>query len=84
MKQDKELGKLVLEVVDNQLAAGEPPETRTTHDRLIKQGIAEQEAKRLIACVVASQLFDTMKLQRPYDHERYVAALDRLPQLPWD
>ncbi|MGC2111801.1 MAG: hypothetical protein WA655_19955 [Candidatus Korobacteraceae bacterium] len=84
MKQDKELGRLILEVVESQLTANEPPETQATLDRLVTQGIAVEEAKRLIACVVSSEIFETLKLQNPYDHERYVAALNRLPRLPWD
>ena len=33
-----ELGEVILEVVDNQLRVGEPPETRETFDRLIAKG----------------------------------------------
>ena len=84
MKQDKRVGKLILEVVENQLMNGEPPETGATLDRLVNQGIEVPEAKRLIACVLASELYDMLKSQRPYDRDVYVAALDRLPELPWD
>ncbi len=84
MKQDKELGKLILEVVENQLNAGDPPETKATLIRQVNDGIAEQEAKRLIACVVASEIFDVLKQQQPYDHDKYAAALAELPQLPGD
>ena len=34
-----------LEVVDNQLKANDPPETRQTLDRLIAQGISQEDAK---------------------------------------
>jgi len=84
MKPNKILKDLILEVVDNQLSSGEPPETRATYYRLVKDGIEEQEAKRLIACVLASELFDVMKSQQPYDHDRYAKALNRLPELPRD
>ena len=50
----------------------------------MKDGIEEHEAKRLIACVLASELFDIMKSEQPYDHGRYTKALNRLPELPWD
>ncbi|SPF48216.1 conserved hypothetical protein [Candidatus Sulfotelmatobacter kueseliae] len=84
MKPNKILKDLILEVVNDQLSSGEPPETRATYHRLVKDGIEEQEAKRLIACVLASELFDVMKSQRPYDHDRYAKALNRLPELPWE
>jgi Domain of unknown function (DUF1841) len=85
MKPNKKILKdLILEVVDNQLNSGEPPDTRTTYHRLVKDGIEEHEAKRLIACVVASEIFNLLKSQQPYDHDRYAKTLNRLPRLPWD
>ena len=75
---------LILEVVDNQINGGDPPETATTYQRLLKAGIKPQEAKRLIACVVASEIFEIQKNEQPFDHARYVKALDQLPELPLD
>jgi len=71
----------MLEVVENQLRDGTPPETKQTLDRLIKEGHSEEEAKRLIATVVASEIFGVLKQKRPYDQARYVAALQRLPKV---
>ena len=50
----------------------------------MKDGIEEHEAKRLIACVLAGEIYDVMKSRWPYDRDRYVKALNRLPELPWD
>ena len=72
------------EVVDNQLRDGEPPETRQTLDRLMAEGHSEAEARRLIAAVVASEIFAVLKRKHPYDQAAYVAALQRLPKMPWD
>ena len=71
----------MLEVVENQLRDNTPPETKQTLQRLIKEGHSEEEAKRLIATVVASEIFEVLKQQRPYDQARYVAALQRLPKV---
>ncbi|MBI5715703.1 MAG: hypothetical protein HZC38_20075 [Chloroflexi bacterium] len=71
----------MLEVVENQLRDGTPPETKQTLDRLIKEGHSEEEAKRLIATVVASEIFGVFKNKRPYDQARYIAALQRLPKV---
>ena len=46
------------EVVDNQLRDGTPLETRQTLERLIAEGHTRQEARRLIACAVVSEIFD--------------------------
>lgn len=83
-KSSRILNEAILEVVENQLRAGNPPETKETFERLLKEGIDEQEAKRLIACVVAGEMFDVMKQQQPYNHDRFVKALNQLPELPWE
>lgn len=71
----------LLEVVENQLRDNTPPETKQTLDRLIKEGHSEEEAKRLIATVVATEIFGVLKNKRPYDQARYIAALNRLPKV---
>ncbi len=77
------LGAAIMEVVDNQLREGTPPETRQTLDRLVASGYPEGEARRLIACAVTSEIFDVLKNHQTYDEARYSAALRRLPTLPW-
>jgi hypothetical protein len=74
----------IYEVVDNQLRDGDPPETRQTLDRLVAEGHSPAEARRLIAAVVASEIFEVLKHKRPYDRARYVTALQRLTKMPWD
>ena len=78
------LGAAIMEVVDNQLRDGTPPETRQTFDRLLADGHTEEEARRLIACAVTSEIFDVLKNRQPYDEARYITALHRLPTLPWE
>ncbi len=84
MKPNQILRDSVLEVVDNQLRSGDPPETGATYKRLLAAGISDQEARRLIACVVASDMFEILKSERTFDLDRYVKALNRLPALPWE
>jgi hypothetical protein len=61
-----------------------PPETRATFDRLIGEGYSEQEVRNLIGCVVAGEIFEVLKHRKPFNHERFVEALRRLPELPDD
>lgn len=84
MKTNPRLKAIILEVVDNQLRANDPPETRSTLERLIEEGYSEEKAKELIGCVVTSEIFDVMKNKEEFDPARYRAALAKLPQLPWD
>lgn len=84
MKENLYLKSAILEVVENQLQADDPPETRQTFDRLILERHSEEEAKKLIGCVVSSEIFDVLKKQEPFNPKRYAKALNELPKLPWD
>ena len=84
MKTNPRLKATILEVVDNQLRANDPPETRFTLERLMAEGYSENAAKELIGCVVTSEIFDVMKNEEEFNLQRYVCALNKLPQLPWD
>ena len=74
----------IMEVVENQLRDLDPPETKQTYDRLLAEGISAEETKRLIGCVVASEIFDILKDEKPFDLVRYIKALSDLPELPFD
>ena len=80
----KQRKKLILEVVDNQIADHDPPETKETLERLMAEGISQEQARELIACVVASEMFDMLKNEEVYKEQRYIAALNNLPDLPED
>ncbi len=84
MEENPYLKSAILEVVENQLQANDPPETRQTFDRLISEGYSEEEAKELIGFVVSSEIFDVLKKQKPYNPVRFAKALDELPKLPRD
>ncbi len=84
MQHNPVLKKAILEVVDNQLRDDDPPETRLTLERLMQQGISEEEAKKYIGCVVTSESFDVLKNGETFDQQRYETALRRLPTLPWE
>ena len=84
MEENTYLKSAILEVVENQLQANDPPETRQAYDRLISEGYSEVEATKLIGCVVSSEVFDVLKKQEPFNPERFAKALNELPKLPWD
>jgi len=83
-QSSKMLNAAILEVVDNQLRDGNLPEAQQTYDRLMKAGHTDKESRELIGCVVSSEIFDMLKKRKPYDRDRYIAALKRLPTLPWE
>lgn len=73
----------IMEVVENQLRNNDPPQTQQTFRRLIEAGYSEEEAKRLIGCVVSAEIFDVLKKNEPFNLERFVKALNKLPEMPW-
>ena len=78
------LKAVYLEAVETQLRANDPPETRQTFDRLRTEGFSEEDAKVLIGSVIAVETFDIMKSGTPFNHERFVRNLNRLPDQSFD
>jgi len=78
------LQRAIFEVIDNQIEANDPPETRETFDRLLRKGYSKIDARKLIGTVVVVEIYDTMKYGRPFDRERFVGNLKKLPELPFD
>jgi peroxiredoxin family protein len=74
----------IFEIIENQIEADTPPETRQTLERLIDEGHTEEEAMKLIGCVVAAEIFAVMKEGRTYNETAFVKALLALPKLPWE
>jgi len=73
-----------MDIVDNQLRDNTPPETRQTLERLVADGHTLEDARRLTGCVVSTEIYDILTRHLPFDETAYVAALQRLPILPWD
>jgi len=71
-----------LEIVENQIRDNDPPEARETFERLVSEGISEDDAKIYIAQAVCVEVWDTLKNRKPFDPERYVKNLKRLPKEP--
>jgi len=80
MKSNEIVRKQILTVVANQLKANNPPETRKTLERLKALGYSDKEARKLIAQCVAIEIYDMLKFKQPYDNQRYISNLNKLPQ----
>jgi len=76
------LADAFMEVVENQIASNDPPETRQTLDRLMSEGMSEEEAKMYIGQAVCLEAWDIMKNKREFNLERFVRNLNDLPKEP--
>jgi len=82
MKTNPKLNATIYEVLDNQIRENNPPETKQTLDRLISEGQSKDEARRLVACVITSEIFEVLKKHEVFNLERFIKALETLPE-PW-
>lgn len=83
-EDDSELARdALLDAVGNQLRDNNPPETRETLDRLVDAGHSSDEARRLIAAVLASEFFNVLQSSSGFDEARYISRLKLLPEMPW-
>lgn len=82
MEPNQRVKTAVIQVVDNQLEANDPPEMNQTLTRLVAAGYTEEAAKELLGTVVLAEVFEVLRKGEEFDLERYVAALNRLPDLP--
>ncbi len=76
--------ELFLQTVDHQLDKNNPPQTRETFERLKNEGYSEQDAKLVIAQCVASEMVKVLSTQKPFNAERFVKCLEKLPDPPVD
>jgi hypothetical protein len=70
------------ETLEQQIALGDPPETRATFERLMRTGVTQDEAWRLLSLVLLDELNEVMRQQRPFDRARYISALNALADTP--
>ena len=77
------LRQQLIEVINTQISENNPPETKLTYDRLMKQFKDHDEVMRHIGCVIVAEIFDVLKKKEPYNKERYVEKLNNLPDLSW-
>ena len=83
-KYSPELQRATLEVVENQIRENDPPETRQTLDRLLADGYTKSEAEELIGSVLTREISGMLDRGEEFDRDRYVVALGRLPELPFE
>ncbi len=83
MKNEKpRVNGLILQVVENQLRDGNPPEAGQTLERLIGEGFSAEDAKHLIGTAIVAEMHHVLQSSKPFNAERYVELLIRLPQVP--
>ncbi|HBQ28696.1 hypothetical protein HX99_00560 [Peptococcaceae bacterium SCADC1_2_3] len=81
-KTNPRLKRAFLDIVDKQLEANDPPQTRETFERLKAEGISQSDAKIYIAQAVCLEVWDILRNKREFNVKRYLRNLKNLPQEP--
>ena len=78
---DRTVKDAYMEIVENQLETGDPPDTKVTLDRLMAAGDSQGDAMKLIAAVARNEMQEMLSAGRPFDNARYARLLAKLPNL---
>lgn len=70
IEENPRLKQMVLEVVNNQFKANNPPVTRKTLQRLTKK-YDEKTAKEMIASVLVEEIYYILKNKQVFNDKRY-------------
>ena len=84
LRDRKAVREALFEVIENQMKADNPPETKATYHRLRAAGHSRKETMKMLACVVLNELNDMIKENRTFNEAGYIKALKALPRLPWE
>lgn len=81
MKNNR-LQQLFTGIINEQLAADKPAYVKTTLERLVSDGYSEEQAKTMMAGVVAYHMSNMINDDQPFDNEEYHKLLENLPDFP--
>jgi hypothetical protein len=72
------LKALILEVVENQVRASDPPETRQAFERLLAAGYSRKQAMEMIGSALVEEIWGMLHERKPFDRARFSALLEQL------
>ena len=73
----------MLEAINNQIQNNDPPETKQTYDRLMKEIKNHDEVMKYLGVVMMAEIFDILKSKKPFNKKRYIERLNKLPDISW-
>ena len=76
-------GEAVFEAIHNQIQGHNPPETKQTYDRLMKEIKNHDEVMKYIGVVMMAEILDILKSKKPFNQKRYIERLNKLPDTSW-
>ncbi len=68
----------ILEVVENQIRASDPPETRQTFERLLAAGYSRKQAMEMISSALVEEIWGMLHERKLFDRGRFAGLLEKL------
>ncbi|SRR5258708_27142641 len=68
----------ILEVIENQIRNGDPPETQQTLERLLVAGYSRKQALEMIGSALVEEIWAILHDHKPFDRVRFTALLEQL------
>lgn len=84
MEVNEKMREVIFEVIENQIKANDPKETKITLKRLRSLGYLEFESKQYIGQCIALEIFNTLNKNETFNEKRYIRNLNDLPESPKD
>lgn len=78
MEHDKTQRDPFIQIVEDHLASGEPPETKAAYDALMAKDRSASQAKALIAGAIRIETQEMMAKDRAFDSAHYKTLLDKI------
>ena len=75
---DKTVVDAFLDTVMNQIATGDPPETKATLERLMSEGYSKSQALQAIAAALRVEMNRMLSDSTPFDNAKYAALLAKI------
>ncbi len=72
------LKALILEVVEDQIRASDPPETQQTFERLLAAGYSRKQAVEMIGSALVEEIWGMLHDNKPFDRGRFAGLLEGL------
>ena len=76
-------GEAVFEAINNQIKSNNPPETKQTYDRLMKEMKGHEEVMKCMGVVMMAEILDILKSKKPFNKKRFIERLKKLPDISW-
>ena len=78
MDSERTVKNPYIQVVDDHLESGDPPETKKAVEALVAKGRSPGQAKQIVAEVVKAEMNAMLAASRDFDNAKYAAALQKM------